>query len=61
MLEAALAFRGVPVPPPEKAVAAAVRAWFVIALAGQWIFLAYILAVLYPPIAQHGATLRSGV
>lgn len=54
MSEAALPIRGLPVLLPHKAVAAAVKGWFVVTLAGQWIFLAYILAVLYPPIAQHG-------
>lgn len=32
----------------------AVKLWFAIAAAGHWMFLAYILAVFYPPIAESG-------
>ena len=32
----------------------AVNAWFVLAAIGHWVFLAYILAVFFPPIAQNG-------
>lgn len=39
---------------PRQAVNAAARLWFTIAAVGHWIFLAYILAVFYPPVAQHG-------
>lgn len=38
----------------KRAVGIAARFWFVVAAIGHWIFLAYILAVFYPPIAQHG-------
>jgi hypothetical protein len=38
----------------EHAVNASVRLWFTVAAIGHWLFLAYILAVFYPPIAQHG-------
>lgn len=38
----------------RQAAGLAVRLWFSIAAVGHWIFLAYILAVFYPPIAQHG-------
>lgn len=39
---------------PSKAAEYAVRTWFAIAAAGHWIFLIYILAVLYPPLASQG-------
>ncbi len=39
---------------PPQAVRIAVKLWFAVAAVGHWIFLAYILAVFYPPIAQHG-------
>lgn len=38
----------------NRAVSIAVTSWFVVAALGHWIFLVYILAVFYPPIAQHG-------
>ncbi len=31
-----------------------VTTWFTVAAIGHWIFVAYILAVFYPPLAQHG-------
>ncbi|MDO3387163.1 DUF2306 domain-containing protein [Gilvimarinus sp. SDUM040013] len=37
-----------------RAVAFSTKGWFVLAALGHWIFLAYILAVFYPPIAQQG-------
>ncbi len=37
-----------------RAFDAAVTAWYVVTAAGHWIFLAYIVAVFYPPIAGHG-------
>ncbi len=36
------------------AVKTTVKLWFGAAAVGHWLFLAYILAVFYPPIAQHG-------
>lgn len=39
---------------PEHAVRIAVRSWFSVAVVGQAIFVAYILAVFLPPVAQHG-------
>lgn len=39
---------------PRKAFAAAVKFWFIVTAVGHWIFLAYILGVFYPPIAQFG-------
>lgn len=39
---------------PGHAVRIAARSWFAVAAVGQWIFLAYILAVFFPPVAQHG-------
>ncbi|WGL17214.1 hypothetical protein PVT68_02675 [Microbulbifer bruguierae] len=38
----------------RRAVPLAATIWFVIAAVGHGIFLAYILAVFYPPIAQSG-------
>lgn len=38
----------------RQAVGLTAKVWFVAAALGHWIFLAYILAVFYPPIAQHG-------
>ncbi|MFC6635601.1 DUF2306 domain-containing protein [Microbulbifer taiwanensis] len=38
----------------RRAVNLSVKTWFCLAAAGHWIFLAYILAVFYPPIAQSG-------
>lgn len=37
-----------------RAVGLTAKVWFVLAALGHWIFLVYILAVFYPPIAQHG-------
>jgi uncharacterized membrane protein len=39
---------------PQHAFRISVKLWFGIAAIGHWIFLAYILAVFYPPIAEHG-------
>ena len=39
----------------------ATRAWFIIAALGHWLFLAYILAVFYPPIAEHGLSGLEGM
>ena len=39
---------------PRQLVDAAARGWFTVAAIGHWLFLAYILAVFYPPIAQYG-------
>jgi len=39
---------------PRQAVEIAVRVWFAVAAIGHWLFLAYILAVFYPPIAEQG-------
>ena len=38
----------------RQAVDRAARLWFAVAAVGHWLFLVYILAVFYPPIAQHG-------
>lgn len=38
----------------DDAVKLVTKIWFVTAAVGHWIFLAYILIVFYPPIAQHG-------
>lgn len=38
----------------KKAVNLSTRTWFVAAALGHWIFLVYILAVFYPPIATEG-------
>jgi hypothetical protein len=45
--------RAVPVP-KTKILAVAVQTWFVLAAVGHWIFLAYILGALFPPLAQEG-------
>ncbi|MEL6211783.1 MAG: DUF2306 domain-containing protein, partial [Pseudomonadota bacterium] len=37
-----------------RAVNSAAKLWFSVAAAGHWLFLAYILAVFYPPIARRG-------
>lgn len=39
---------------PKQAFRISVKLWFSIATIGHWIFVAYILAVFYPPIAEHG-------
>ncbi len=39
---------------PHQAVSASAKLWFTVAAVGHWFFLAYILAVFYPPVAQHG-------
>lgn len=38
----------------DDAVKLVTKTWFVTAAVGHWIFLAYILIVFYPPIAQYG-------
>lgn len=38
----------------RKAVQASTRLWFIVAALGHWIFLAYILAVFFPPVAERG-------
>ena len=38
----------------EQGVRIAVKTWFTVAAIGHWIFLFYILAVFYPPIAERG-------
>ncbi|MEO1576051.1 MAG: DUF2306 domain-containing protein, partial [Pseudomonadota bacterium] len=45
----------------RKAVNLSVRAWFALAAVGHWVFLAYILAVFYPPVAQHGLKALDGM
>lgn len=37
-----------------KAIQICVTTWFTVAAVGHWIFVVYILAVFYPPVAQHG-------
>ncbi len=37
-----------------RAVQITAKTWFAVAALGHWIFLAYILAVFYPPIAERG-------
>ncbi|MFK8030491.1 MAG: DUF2306 domain-containing protein [Gammaproteobacteria bacterium] len=39
---------------PQKLFRSSVKMWFSVAAAGHWIFLAYILAVFYPPVIEHG-------
>ncbi len=39
---------------PERVVRIAVKTWFTVAAIGHWIFLAYILAVFYQPVAERG-------
>ncbi|MFK7957333.1 MAG: DUF2306 domain-containing protein [Lysobacterales bacterium] len=39
---------------PQQLFQVSVKLWFAVAAIGQWIFVAYILAVFYPPVAQHG-------
>jgi len=39
---------------PQQAFRISVKLWFSIAAIGHWIFVAYILAAFYPPIAEHG-------
>ncbi|MEM9305373.1 MAG: DUF2306 domain-containing protein [Pseudomonadota bacterium] len=46
---------------PQQAVAAAVKLWFTVTAIGHGIFLAYILAVFFPPVAQHGLEGLSGL
>ena len=43
-----------PMATPGLAVRIAVKTWFTVAAIGHWIFLLYILAVFYPPIAENG-------
>lgn len=38
-----------------------VRIWFVAAAIGHFIFVAYILATFYPPVAQHGVSALAGM
>ncbi|MEL7448476.1 MAG: DUF2306 domain-containing protein [Pseudomonadota bacterium] len=54
MTDIALPARSLPGTLPAKAFQMSVTAWFVVAAVGHWIFTAYILAVFYPPLAQHG-------
>lgn len=54
MTETALILRALPADLPRRAVAVTVKTWFVTAALGHWIFLAYILAALFPPLAQQG-------
>lgn len=54
MSDLALPARATAGAPSTRAVNLAVKAWFVLAALGHWIFLAYILAVFYPPIAERG-------
>ena len=44
-----------------KAARYAVALWYVLALVGHLAFLAYILAVFYPPIAVHGTSALAGM
>ncbi|MEM9386557.1 MAG: DUF2306 domain-containing protein [Pseudomonadota bacterium] len=45
---------------PRQAVQVAVKVWFILATVGHWLFLAYILAVFYPPVAEHGIRALQG-
>lgn len=45
---------------PQQAVGVAVKLWFTIAAVGHWVFLAYILAVFYPAVIQHGLEALKG-
>lgn len=45
----------------RRAVSAAVKLWFSLAAIGHWLFLAYILAVFYPPVAQRGLMALEGM
>lgn len=54
MSEIVLQIRALTDVQPRKTLAAAVKLWFVVAAAGHWLFLAYILGVFFPPIAQDG-------
>ena len=38
-----------------------VKVWFALAAIGHWLFLAYILAVFYPPVAQRGLKALEGM
>jgi uncharacterized membrane protein len=39
----------------------AARLWFIVAAVGHWLFLAYILAVFFPPVAARGLTGLDGL
>ncbi len=39
---------------PQQAFRITVKLWFSVAAVGHWIFLLYILAAFFPPIAEHG-------
>lgn len=54
MSEITLPARPLPVAPAQAIFNVTVKTWFIAAAAGHWIFVAYILSVFYPPIAQHG-------
>ncbi|MEM9057498.1 MAG: DUF2306 domain-containing protein [Pseudomonadota bacterium] len=54
MTDIALPARTVAGKPGATAFRASVTAWFVTAAVGHGIFLAYILAVFFPPLSQHG-------
>lgn len=45
----------------RQAVDATVRLWFGVAAIGHWLFVAYILAVFYPPIAKRGISGLDGM
>lgn len=47
-------------PTASQAVGLAVKTWFALATVGHWLFLAYILAVFYPPVAEHGMRALEG-
>jgi hypothetical protein len=46
---------------PQRAVAASAKLWFTVTAVGHGIFLAYILAVFFPPVARHGLEGLSGL
>ncbi len=54
MSDIALPVQPVTTPWSTRAFDAAVKAWYVVTATGHWIFLAYIVAVFYPPIAGAG-------
>ena len=45
----------------EHAVGIATKLWFAVAAIGHWIFLVYILAVFYPPVAERGLMALEGM
>lgn len=49
------------IPTAQKGFRLSVTAWYILAAIGHFIFVAYILAVFYPPIAQHGTEALAGM